>query len=271
MGLIAITRDVSASIGRCELTHLARVPIDLARARVQHAAYEDCLASLGCRVHRLAEAADLPDAVFVEDTAIVLDELAVITRPGAVSRRPETRTIAEALARYRPLASIEPPATLDGGDVLRLGRTLFVGRSTRTGDEGVAQLRAAVAPHGYEVVEVAVGGCLHLKSAASEVAGSVLLINRAWIDPQPFAGLELVDVDPSEPAAANALRVAGAVVFAGAFPRTLDRLVRLGLDVRVVDLTELAKAEGAVTCCSLLVADREPTPTPEASARRVTP
>ena len=126
---IAITRPVSASLAHCELTHLAREPIDVPRARAQHAAYERLLGSLGASLVRVGPAPDLPDAVFIEDTAVVLDELAVVTRPGAASRRPETDAVASVLASYRPLRTMTAPATLDGGDVLRLGRTLYVGRS----------------------------------------------------------------------------------------------------------------------------------------------
>ena len=250
--LTAVTRRVSPAIVRCELTHLERRAIDVERAEGQHRAYEALLAGLGCTVHSLPAEPDLPDSVFVEDAAVVLPELAVITRPGAPSRRPETAGVAAALAPYRTLARIEPPGTLDGGDVLAAGRRVFVGRSTRSDAEGVAQLRRLLEPHGYTVESVEVRGCLHLKSAVTQVASDAMLVNPAWVDTAAFGAWRLVEVDTAEPFAANALLVAGRAVYPEAFPRTRARLAAAGVEVAAVDVSELAKAEGAVTCCSLV-------------------
>lgn len=250
--MLALTRAVSRSLARCELTHLARTPIDLELARAQHRAYEEALASLGIRVVSLPEEPELPDSVFVEDTAVVAGELAVVTRPGAESRRPEVESVARALAPHRRVARMVAPATLDGGDVLRLGRAFFVGRSGRTGEEGIAALRALVAPEGYSVTGVSVNGCLHLKSAVTEVAEGLVLVNPGWVDPAVF-GVPFIEVDPSEPAAANALRAGGAVIHTARHPRTRARLEKAGIRVAAVDLSELEKAEGAVTCCSILL------------------
>ena len=249
---IAITRGVSPSIGRCELTHLARSPIDLDVARAQHAAYERCLAEAGCVLQRIDASADLPDSVFVEDAAVVFDELAVVARPGAASRRPETDDVAAVLARYRTLCRLEAPATLDGGDVIVAGRRVFVGRSGRTNAEGIDALRGLLAPHGYTVEAVDVTGCLHLKSAATRVGDGLLLVNPAWVDPAAFRPLAIVEVDPAEPCGANALAIGRDVVYAAGFPRTRARLEARGVGVREVEAGELAKAEGAVTCCSLV-------------------
>jgi dimethylargininase len=185
---IAITRKVSPAIARCELTHLARSPIDVGLAGSQHEAYERTLSKLGCWVVSLPAAPDLPDSVFVEDTAVVVDEVAVITRPGSRSRRPETASVAAVLAKYRPIVAIEAPGTIDGGDVLRLGRRLFVGLTERTNREGINQLRALLSPHGYVVEPVPVSGCLHLKSAVTQVAPDTVLVNAAWVDAAAFAG-----------------------------------------------------------------------------------
>ncbi len=250
---IAITRAVGAAIARCELTHLARTPIDVPRALAQHEAYEEQLRLLGCIVRRLPAAPDLPDAVFVEDCAIVLDEVAIVTRPGAASRRPETPAVEQALAGLRPLRRVEAPATIDGGDVLRSGRSVFIGASSRTNEAAIAQVRAFVEPFDYRVVPVEVRGCLHLKSAATAIAPRTLLVNREWLPDDAFRELECIDIDPDEPFGANALRIGGAVVYPAAFPKTRARLEARGLDVRPVDVSELAKAEGAVTCCSLIV------------------
>lgn len=252
MTAIALTRELSDAIDRCELTHVAREPIDTDRARAQHAAYEDALRELGCRVERVAAAPDLPDSVFIEDTAVVLPEVAVIARPGAASRRPETAAVSEALGAYRSLLTIEAPGTLDGGDVLAIGRTLFVGQTERSNAGGIEQLGRLLTPMGYAVIGVPVRGCLHLKSAVTLVAEDALLIRPSWVDATAFAGFDLIEVDRSEPYAANALRIGDRVIYPTAFPKTARRIEARRIEVRTVDVNELAKAEGAVTCCSLV-------------------
>lgn len=250
---IAITRGVSAGMGACELTHLERVPIDLARARAQHRAYEEALARAGCRVDSLPALDDLPDSVFVEDAAVVLDEIAIVTRPGAESRRPETAHLAPALSSYRRVTFIQAPGTLDGGDVLKLGRRIFVGRSGRSDDGGIEQLGAVVWPYGYTVTAVPVSGCLHLKSAISEAAPGVVLVNPAWVDAAAFGHVSVIEIEPEEPYAANGLFVGGRLIYPESFPRTRARLEAAGITIESVDVSELQKAEGAVTCCSLVL------------------
>jgi dimethylargininase len=244
---------VSPAMAACELTHLARVPIDPAIAASQHLEYERALARLGCRIEHVPPAPALPDSVFVEDTAVVVDELAVMARPGAESRRPEVTGVAEVLRRYRPLVTIDAPGSLDGGDVKRAGRVLYVGESGRTNDAGISQLRAHLAPLGYEVRAVRPTGCLHLKTAVTAVSDGAVLLNPEWISPALFDGLDVITVDPGESFAANVVRVGSAVLTAAAFPRTRRILEHRGVDVHVVDVSELAKAEGAVTCCSILL------------------
>ncbi|HSP92004.1 MAG TPA: arginine deiminase family protein [Vicinamibacterales bacterium] len=249
---IAITRGVSAGIGACELTHLEREAIDVARARMQHRAYEEALARAGCRVESLPALDELPDSVFVEDVAVVLDDIAIITRPGAESRRPEAAHIAPVLAQHRRVTFIKAPGTLDGGDVLRLGRRIFVGRSGRSDESGVEQLRAVVWPYGYTVTAVPVSGCLHLKSAITEAAPGVVLVNPAWVDAAAFGDVRVIEIDPDEPYAANGLMAGGRLIYPVSFPRTRQRLEAAGIAIEPVDVSELQKAEGAVTCCSLV-------------------
>lgn len=256
--LIAITRPVSPSINQCELTFHDKEPIDVSKAAAQHAAYEECLRQLGVRVVSLAVEPGLPDAVFVEDTAVVVDEVAVIPVMGAASRRPETVGIAAALAAYRPLKFLEPPATLDGGDVMRIERRLFVGASSRTNTGGIAQLRAALAPLGYEVNAVAVNHCLHLKSGCSYVGRNSILVNREWVDLTRFGGFELIDVAEEEPGASNALLIDDTVIVPSAFPRTIAMLEARGFKVRPIDVSELQKAEGGVTCKSIILNGDDP-------------
>jgi len=231
---------------------LTRKSIDVEAARLQHHQYEKCLANLGCDVHCLPVEPELPDSVFVEDTAVVLDELAVITRPGPESRRLETASVAKALESHRELRYIESPGTIEGGDVMQSGKKLFVGLSGRSNTAGIEQLRAHVLPFGYTLDAVELRGCLHLKSAVCPIARNTLLINRAWVDTSTFEDMELINVDPSEPFGANALWVGQAVIYPSAYPATRKRMEDRGIVVATVDASELAKAEGGVTCCSLI-------------------
>lgn len=256
--MYTITREVSETFAHCQLTHLDRSPIDVARARSQHAAYVTALGAVGCTVVTLPEAPELPDAVFVEDTAVVVEEIAVLTRPGAEPRRAEVASMARALAPLRELRELTAPAILDGGDVLRLDRQLFAGLSARTNEAGVSQLARHLEPYGYVVHGVPLGACLHLKTAVTEAAwsetdGSTILVNPAWFDPRLLGEVTVIEVDPSEPFAANCLRVDDRVIYPAAFPRTRERLEAHGIEVVPVEVDELAKAEGAVTCCSILV------------------
>jgi dimethylargininase len=252
--LTALTREVSPDINACELSFLDRQPIDVGRAREQHAAYRQCLGELGVRVLTLPAEPGLPDAVFVEDAAVVVDEVAVVTRMGAASRRREVETVAAALSPFRPLARIVEPGTLEGGDVLRVGRTLYVGLSGRTNRAGAEQLAEALAPYGYRVETVEARGCLHLKSGCSYVGRDTVLANRAWVDMGRIEGVEVIDVPAEEPWGANAVAVGGAVVVPASSPLTRALLEARGFDVRAVDVSELQKAEAGVTCMSVLLA-----------------
>ncbi|HEV2333407.1 MAG TPA: arginine deiminase-related protein [Gammaproteobacteria bacterium] len=254
--LIAVTREVSTALERCELSYLPRTPIDVELARRQHRAYREALETLGCRVVALPEVPEQADSVFVEDTAVVLDEIAVITRPGAESRRAETESMARALAEYRELVAIETPGRLDGGDVLRVGRTLYVGQSARSDRAGIGRLAAATAAYGYEVVPVEIRGCLHLKTAVTQVAPGLLLINPAWVERRAFHEVDFLEVDPAEPHAANAVWLPGGVIYPRSFPRTRERLAGRRVPVVTVDMSETEKAEGGVTCCSLIFRSR---------------
>jgi len=240
---IAITRPVPPSLEHCELTHLAREPIDVTRAAAQHAEYEALLEELGCAVRRLPLRAELPDSVFVEDAAIVTNTIAVITRPGAASRRGETEDVANVLRQYREVVTIDEPGTLDGGDVLRVGDRWFVGRSGRTNEEGIRQLRRFIPAEPVDF-----RGCLHLKSAVTAVDRERVILNPRWVDKL----WPCIEVDPDEPFAANVLLLDDRVI-AGRYPRTNQRLRREGIEVREVEASELAKAEGGVTCCSIIV------------------
>jgi dimethylargininase len=253
MTQIALTREVSPDMGACELSFVGRSEIDVALARIQHHQYQQALAGLGCRLLSLPAQANLPDAVFVEDTALVLDEIAIMTRPGVASRRAEVPSVEAVLAQYRPTAQINGSGTLEGGDILRNGRQIYVGLSARSNPEGIRQLTEIVARHGYSVQALPIRGCLHLKSAVTLIEDGTVLVQPEWIDPKLFAGnYRIIEVDSSEEHAANAVRAGRGLVYPSCFPRTLERMQKAGIEVTTVDVSELQKAEGAVTCCSLL-------------------
>ena len=253
MSQLVITRDVSPRFNECEITHIDRTPIDVNVARSQHHGYVQAIKELGYPVLELPAEADLPDSVFVEDTAVVLPEVALITRPGADSRKPETKSVTQALHPYRELVFIEPPGTLDGGDVLVLGKSIYVGLSTRSNMDAVNQMNQLLGKYGYQTRGAELHDCLHLKTAVTRVDAQTLLINRKWVDVENFEGFHLIDVDESEPFAANCLPLGGSIIYAVAFPRTGAKLAARGYKIKSVEVDELAKAEGAVTCCSLIV------------------
>lgn len=256
--LTALTRAPAATLAECELTYLDRAPIDLALARRQHAAYCAALHEAGARVVTLPPEDRFPDSVFVEDPALILDEVAVLTRPGVASRQGEVDLLAPAIAVYRPTVRLQPPATLEGGDVMRIGRTLFVSPSRRTNLAGIAALRSLVAPFGYTVVSVTLRDGLHLKTACTALDAETVLLYPAWVDAASLAGYRLVPVAPDEPLAANTLRVNATVLMSAAFPRTQAIVAGLGYSVVAVDSSEFQKAEGALTCMSLLIPELPP-------------
>jgi dimethylargininase len=250
----AFTRAVSPRIAECALTHLERRPIDPVRAAEQHSAYEQALADAGFEIVRLPELADDPDAVFVEDTAILLESHAVITRPGAASRAGEAEHATRDLAAHFTVHRLAA-GTLDGGDVLRIVRTLYVGLSSRTNAQGADALQSIVQPLGYSVLTVEPSQCLHLKSAVTfagpDGAGTPrILVNPDWIDPSLFAAVEPIPTD--EPSAANCLRAGNRLILPAGNHRTAAELRRLGYDLVELDVSELQKAEAGVTCMSLV-------------------
>jgi dimethylargininase len=250
--LTALTREVSPAMNRCELSYLDRVEIDIAKAADQHRQYEECLRTMGAELIALPAEAELPDSVFVEDPAVVLDEVAILTRPGAESRRREGESLAKTLARFRPLRWMQAPATLEGGDVMRAGKTLYVGASARSNAAGIAQLAEELSAFGYAVKTADVRGCLHLKSGCCYLGDGIVLANREWVDTGALTGLRIVDVAPDEPWAANVLTIGGVALMPAGFPATAEIVERLGWKIQTVDISELRKAEAGVTCSSLV-------------------
>jgi dimethylargininase len=256
--LKAITRDVSRNISRCELTFRRREGVDYAEAVRQHRAYCDFLESRGAEVFNLDACDGHPDSCFVADAGVVLDEVAVIASMGAPSRRGETSAVEEILSSQRLLSRISLPATLDGGDVMRVGRRLFVGRSGRTNRAGMEAFARAVEPFGYEVTPVAVRGSLHLTTACSALDEETLLVNPRWVDAAPFRRYWVLDVPEDEPWAASTVRVGETVCVEAGAPRTLELVGRHCREVAALDISEFRKAEGSLPCLSILFEDAAP-------------
>jgi dimethylargininase len=250
--LTALTKAPAPSLVNCELTYLTREPIHFERARQQHQQYCAALEAGGARVITLPADGDQPDSVFVEDAAVIFDEVAVVTPLGVESRRAEAERLEPEIARFRPTVRIAPPALIEGGDVLRMGKTVYAGLSSRTGAAGVEALRRVVAPYGYEVVTAPVSGCLHLKTGCTALDDNTLLVNPEWVDVAPFHGRKIVPVAPDEPWAANVLRLGSSLVVNAAFPQTMRAVEQRGHRVRPVDISEFMKAEAGLTCLSLL-------------------
>ena len=248
----AIIRSISPKMGDCELTHLERQPIDIAKAVLQHKAYEKVLSDLGYNIINATAAPHLPDSVFVEDCVVVLKELAILTHPGAESRRAEVEGLATVLKPFRELHYIQPPSIVDGGDVLVIGKQIWVGLSNRSDQSAIDQMQKITAPHHYKVHGVNVTGCLHLKSAVTQVGKQTVLLNPNWIDASIFSDFEIIETHPDEPHAANALYLKETVVFPKAYPLTAQRLIDADIKIIQLDNSEVTKAEGALTCCSVI-------------------
>ena len=250
--LRAITHKVSPRINECELTFIRRSTIDYKLACEQHAHYEGTLARLGVIVTSLNGNEALPDSSFVEDTAIVVDELAIICSPGVPSRRDETNLIGKELGRYRELAHISLPATIEGGDVLRIGKQILVGYSRRTNEDGIAKLTQILEPLGYQVRVVSTKGSLHLKSACTAITDETLFVNPNWIDIDSLRGLRIVHTAKDEPGSANVLRVGTTVCVQAGFPRAAELVSSIAERIEIIDMSELRKAEAGLTCSSLI-------------------
>lgn len=252
MTLTAITREPSPRLEEGEVTYINRSPVSYKSAAWQHATYCDAMRSVGVNVITLPCLDEFPDSVFVEDTAVVLDEVAVLCAMGAKSRRPEAAHMKAELAKYREVVELQAPASIEGGDVLRIGKTLFVGQSTRTNALGAQALAEAIAPYGYGVIPVGVHGALHLKTACTALDDHTVLMNSNWIDPTPFRGFDLVEAAHDEPWAGNILRLDNWIIAQTGFPRTADMIAKRGYNVQLVDMSEYGKVEGSLTCLSLV-------------------
>lgn len=255
---LAITRAVSREIAHCALTFIEREPIDYDLAVEQHERYCALLSECGLEVVVLPTDDRYPDCTFVEDTAVVFDEVAIITWMGTTARQGEEAAMEPALAQYRPIVKVQPPATIDGGDVLRLDRTVFVGLSPRTNVAGVDAFHRILSGHGYRVRPVQVIGCLHLKSACTAIDDETVLANPQWADIESFSDVRIIPVPDDEPRAAEVLRLGDAVCMHDGFPRTRAVVESLNVTVHTVNLSEFVKAEAGPTCLSILLSRSTP-------------
>lgn len=249
--LNAITRQVGPNLVNCELTYIDRGIVNIPKAITQHHAYTATLETLGINVVSLPPLPPQPDGVFVEDTAVVLDEVAIISRLGAKSRQGEQTDVASVLQGFRHLKRLQPPALLDGGDVMRIDKMLYVGLSSRTNREAVRQLIKIVGEYGYTVRTVPTKKSLHLKTACSYLGNNTILINPKWVDKKYFRDLRLFTIDNDEPWGANALLINETVLYPTRFPSTLKRIQKI-VSVKTVDISELQKAEAGLTCMSIV-------------------
>lgn len=250
--MVALTHIVSPNINQCELTFHDRKPIDYERAVEQHEAYCRLLRDVGLHVIELSVNRDYPDSTFVEDTAVVLNEIAVMANMGAESRQGEAKGIELELARYREIAHIQPPATLDGGDVLQIGRKIFVGLSPRTNFDGFESLKNILECFDYQVIPVELKNCLHLKSACTAVSNDTLLLNPKWLGIDPFGNFQIIQIHEDEPWAANVLKIKDIIYMHSGFIKTIRLVENRGFKVKTVDISELLKAEAGMTCSSIL-------------------
>ena len=253
--MLALAQTPSLRMDYGVRTYVAREPIDFAQVLAQHAGYCRTLANCGAAVRILEINSHFADGVFIEDTAVVLDEVAILASMGTASRRGEPAGIEQVLREYREVLRVDPAVMLEGGDVLQVGKSLLAGLSSRTNAAGVAALAAIAGRFGYSVQSVTVRGCLHLKTACTALPGGRLLVNPAWVELSALRGYELVFVPGEEPWAANVALLGSAVLLAAAHKRTAELIAKLGIATRPVDISEFAKAEGGVTCLSLIFAE----------------
>jgi len=246
-----VTHLPSPLIQECELTFIASEPIDFAKAAKQHQNYCTMIEKCGALVIILNDNLLLPDSVFIEDPIIIFDEVAVLTSMGVESRRKELSTLKNFFRQYRYVEQISLPARIEGGDVLKVGRNIFVGRSPRTNDHGILALRNIIKPFGYAVIPVNVTGCLHLKTGCTALDEKTILINPDWIDTTPFVGYTTIETLPDEPFGANILPIGETICMNTAYPKTVERVRSLGYTIEETDISEFVKAEAGLTCMSV--------------------
>lgn len=249
--LKVLVHTPSFNLQNCELTYLESEKIDMQKALEQHQAYIKMIQECGVEVDVIQDNLDLADSVFVEDPIIVFDEVAVLTSMGVESRRGESEALENYFSKIKPIKHIKLPAKIEGGDVLVIGKTVYVGLSPRTNQEAINKLSNILEPYGYEVIGVKVHGCLHLKTGCTALDEKTVLINKEWVDEQPFKKYHLLDTLKDEPFGANIMQINGYICMNEAFPKTLEFVKTLGYKVKSCDISEFVKAEAGLTCMSV--------------------
>ncbi|CCQ90571.1 putative N(G),N(G)-dimethylarginine dimethylaminohydrolase [Nitrospina gracilis 3/211] len=251
--LTALVRPPAATFLQALSRHKKQVPIDFPLSLRQHRFYVETLVSLGVKVDVLEPLDAFPDSTFIEDNAIILDDMALLTSMSATSRRGETLQLKAAMERHYKVEILEPPVFVDGGDVLQVGSKIFVGQSTRTNSLAVEAIAKFTR---RPVVPIAVNGALHLKSAVSCLTGELLLIDPEKLDPAPFEDHSWIEVAHGESNAANCLTINGTVLMPSGYPETRALVEKRGLEVRAMPVSEFEKADGGLTCLSILIPKR---------------
>lgn len=250
--MIALTHKISPNFQQCEVSHIDRSPIDFELTVKQHRNYCNVLHSAGLEVKELSVSLNYPDSTFIEDTAVVVDEIAILACMGVKSRRGEVINIEPELAKYRSLKHIQFPATLEGGDVLQMNRQIFVGLSSRTNQAGFESIREILSPLGYQVIQIAIKDCLHLKSACTKIDADTLLVNPDWLDMKPISHFRKINIAKDESYAANCLSLNDTVYLPKEFPKTSEIIAQHGYTIETINISELQKAEGGLTCSSII-------------------
>lgn len=252
----AFVNSPSPQLAECQLTYMDRMPIDPTLALEQHQMYVQALKKMGVEVDVLQINTHCPDGVFVEDPVIILDEIAIITSMGNPERRAEIPAIKEYITGIRPIQEVHSPAKLEGGDILRIGKRIFIGLSSRTDLAGIEAVKNIASQYDYEIVPVRVTGSLHLKTAVTALDDQTLLINPLWLDTTTFRDFQLVPVPLEEPWGANILRLPQGVIANAAYPGTCHLIASLGYRLEAVDISEFGKAEAGLTCMSVVYIGR---------------
>jgi len=249
----AITRSISDRFQEAVTLAPALEPINVSLARKQHSAYVAALRFLGLTVTELPPLAEHPDCCFVEDCAIYAEGVALITQLGAPSRQGEESTVADALAPFARIERMTAPATLDGGDCMRVGKRWYVGQSARTNAAGIAKVRAVFEPLGFEIDEVPLNNVLHLKCVCSPLGDNCILLAHGSLPRHTFRGVEVVEIPEDETYAANCVRVHDTVLVSRGFPNAATALKAAGFTVLPLEMSEIKKADGSLTCLSILL------------------
>jgi dimethylargininase len=248
----AIVRDVPESFRESVSVLNTSHDIDLEIAKMQHLKYCNTLSKLGINIIRLDTDDSLPDCCFTEDIIAIADDIAIITNPGIQSRVAETKALEKTLSVFKDVFRITSPGTIEGGDVLKIEKTIYIGISSRTNMEGIRQFTSILEPRGYWIKPVEIRNTLHLKSVCTYLGNRRIILAEGYFDINVFSGFEKIIVPREEEYCANCLFVNNRVLIPKGFPKTKALIEAKGLIVSELEMSEFRKADGAVTCLSVI-------------------